>query len=461
MRVLPRTCALVLGAVLALAWSYPAEAQRGRGKRGHSGSVSKKSDSKKKDDSSRKKTRSQPQTAPAPTHQPQRAPAARPPRAPAYQPPRAPAYQPQRAPAARPQRAPAARPTGQQPRTTAPVRQPARAPAYRPTTEPVQPLPATLADRARRSDNRLAVHRVPARVSRIPTVPPVVKRGGLTYTQFAAKSGGHIVVTRKSTPSASTNSPYPGDGHVGGAHDGHHGGHHSTTSVRHYHYHYWGYGYYYCYIHAWPYYPWFWGFYFAPLHSPWYGYPWWWADSPWYGYWGWYYTPYVTYVGPSYWVTDYTIARMLEAEYERGWADGQAAAAGTPISEPVKEQIRVQVDDVARAFQASEALLLEKALADPEYLFIVDTPLSVATDTGGTCALTGGDIIRRAPGPEPTLPVASMTVVTSKSEGCAAGSAVSVSYSDLQEMLNTFGQTVDDGLNELQQQQQEKATEEP
>jgi len=281
-------------------------------------------------------------------------------------------------------------------------------------------------------------------VTRATRVPPVHRRGGKTFTQTATTSGDKVIVARTIADKGKASSAHSS----GGKHK-----HHTTTTVRHYHYHYWGYGYYYCYLPYWYYYPWFWAFYFAPFPAPWH-YHWWWWGSPWYGYWGWYYAPYTVYVGPSYWVTDYTLARMLEAEYERGWEDGQAAA-GTPITEPVKEQIRLQIDEVARFFQEAEALLLERALEDPDYLFIVDTPLSVATDDNNICTLTGGDIVKRAPGPVGALPVANMVIVTSKTDECRAGSAVSISYADLQEMLNTFGQIVDDGLNELQERRQE------
>jgi hypothetical protein len=298
-------------------------------------------------------------------------------------------------------------------------------------------------------------------------VPPVVKRGGKTFQQTVTLTGGRVVVTRKAAPpSAATSSPYPHGGSAGASahHGGHHGGHHHTTTVRHYHYHYWGpgWGWYYCYTPYWSYDPWFWGWYWGPFAAPWH-YRWWWVGDSWYRTWGWYYTPYVVYVAPSYWVTDYTLARMLEDEYARGWAAGrvstEADVAGTAISEPVKEQIRVQVEGVARTFQESGSLTLQKALEDPDHLFIVDTSLSLVTDQGETCALSGGDIIRRTPGDEDGRPVASMTVVTTKGGECRAGSRVSVSYTDLQEMLNTFGQTVDDGLNELQRQQQPGADE--
>ncbi len=208
----------------------------------------------------------------------------------------------------------------------------------------------------------------------------------------------------------------------------------------------------------WTFNPWFWGFYWAPAHVAWH-HNWWWAGDPWYAHWGWYYRPYPVYDGPSYWVTDYTLARMLEDEYARGYADGYAdgqdvAQEGVAITDDVKEQIRTQVDDVAKSFQEEEWLELEKVLEDPNYMFIVDTPLSVTTEKGEVCTLTGGDIFKAAAKPNPNVPVASMMVVTSKSDECAAGSFVSVSLFDLQEMLNTFGQTVDDGLSELQKQKE-------
>jgi len=120
----------------------------------------------------------------------------------------------------------------------------------------------------------------------------------------------------------------------------------------------------------------------------------------------------------------------------------------------VKEQLRQQVDDTAKSFQVEQAITLEAALQNPEYLFVVDTSISVATKANSTCGLTGGDIIKPAGTVDPEVPVASMSVVTSKNDSCAAGSVVNVSFTDLQEMLNTFGERVDDGLNELQQQGQ-------
>ena len=282
-------------------------------------------------------------------------------------------------------------------------------------------------------------------------------RGGKTFSQRpVVDQDGRTLVARKTTTSYNPR------------HAHYHPPHHHHHVVRHYHYHYWGPSYYYCYVSHWAWAPWFWGFYFAPFYAPWH-YHWWWVGAPWHVHWGWYYDPYPYYDAPSYWVTDYTLSRMLEDEYARGYEDGYYAAEGeaavaeqqqegTPITEPVKEQIRVQVDEMANAFEEDDFVQLEKALEDPEYLFIVDTALSVTNEDGEACTLTGGDIIKQAEGNDldPDRPVAEMEIVTSKSPQCPAGSTAAVSYADLQEMLNTFGQTVDDGLYELQKQREKE-----
>ncbi len=275
--------------------------------------------------------------------------------------------------------------------------------------------------------------RAPAPAASRGHIPSTLKRGGRDYTQEPVTRDGEIVVRRTSVQLGDTHPP---------------------VTVHYYHYHYWGHSSYYCYLHYWPYAPWFWGFYWASFHSPWV-YTWGWVGAPWYHTWGWYYYPYPSYIGPSYWVTDYMLSKTLEEEYERGYLDGQESV-GTPISEPVKEQLRQQVDGVAKAFEEDRWIDLEQALNDPDYLFIVDAPLSVTTADKTTCTLTGGDIFKLAEPGDSNVPVASMEIVTSKSEDCSAGSIVSVSYTDLQEMLNSFGERVDDGMNELQKQHAEQ-----
>ncbi len=277
------------------------------------------------------------------------------------------------------------------------------------------------------------VARAPAPAASRDHIPSTLKRGGRSFTQEPVTRDGEIVVRRTSVHVKDTHYP---------------------VTVHYYHYHYWGHSHYYCYLHYWPYAPWFWGFYWASFHAPWV-YTWGWVGAPWYHTWGWYYYPYPSYIGPSYWVTDYMLSKTLEEEYERGYLAGQESV-GTPISEPVKEQLRQQVDDVARAFEEDRWIDLEQALDDPDYLFVVDAPLSVMTADDTSCTLTGGDIFKSVAPGDPDVPVASMKIVTSKSVDCPAGSIVRVSYTDLQEMLNSFGEKVDDGMNELQKQHAEQ-----
>jgi hypothetical protein len=75
------------------------------------------------------------------------------------------------------------------------------------------------------------------------------------------------------------------------------------------------------------------GYYYAPAfygwaHAPW-GVPvafaWGWGGAPWYGYYGYYFSPYVVYPGPAFWLTDYVIAESLQAAYE-AQADSSSSA---------------------------------------------------------------------------------------------------------------------------------------
>jgi hypothetical protein len=283
----------------------------------------------------------------------------------------------------------------------------------------------------------------PVNATRFEQASPALHRGGKTFRQEPLLRGDQTFVrrTRVDGPAA----------HHGSNPNVHHGGGQGGNPGRTYHHHHWGHHDYWVYVPFWTYDPWFWGFYFAPFPAPWY-YTWVWVGAPWYAAWGWYFEPYPYYAGPSYWVTDYTLSRALEDEYDRGYAAGQESVSGTAISEPIKEQVRVQVDATAKAIQTDQPIALDTALADPDTLFIVDAPLSAATSAGTTCALTGGDIVKAAGPVDPDVPIASVSVVTSKREDCPAGAVVSVSYADLQEMLNSFSESVDDGLHELENQ---------
>ncbi|MCB0347719.1 MAG: hypothetical protein KDD37_02745 [Bdellovibrionales bacterium] len=201
----------------------------------------------------------------------------------------------------------------------------------------------------------------------------------------------------------------------------------------------------------------FWSFYRHRYVSPW-RYTWGWASSPWYRGWAWYYTPYSYYYSASYWVTDYVISDLLREQYEEGYADGFRdgwnEARSTGITEEYKEQLRSQVDQTVDAYERDASVSLDEAFRDPNYLFAVDTELTVLDQNNSVCTLSGGDLLRvYSNRPEQEDNYVSMLVATSKGASCRAGSVVNISIDDLQEMLNTFNEKVDDGLNEAQKLQ--------
>lgn len=106
-----------------------------------------------------------------------------------------------------------------------------------------------------------------------------------------------------------------------------HGGYHSGV-YRGYHWHghdYYGYNrpyFYHAGFYGWAYNPW-----AVPVY-----YGWGWGGAPWYGYYG--FTPYATYAGPAFWLTDYLIAANLQGAYA-------AAAQDAPPAEDVPAGITV------------------------------------------------------------------------------------------------------------------------
>src|ERR1035437_9592505 len=73
------------------------------------------------------------------------------------------------------------------------------------------------------------------------------------------------------------------------------------------------------------------------------------AASPWYGYYGGYFTPYPTYAGPNYWLTDYLLANSLQEGYQEHMDAATTAQGGydpsgqAPLSPYVKNLIAGEV----------------------------------------------------------------------------------------------------------------------
>ena len=136
--------------------------------------------------------------------------------------------------------------------------------------------------------------------------------------------------------------------------------------------------------------------------------------------------------------------------------------SATPLSYQVKEEIAAQVKSQLEAEQAeSSAPSNPPAVASRETppaalvtepgIFVVSSSLTVATPEGLDCELTGGDVISRwddSPGQDGKVTV---KVTTSKQGDCKVGSKPRVDVNDLQEMLNSFQEQLDSGLQTMAQ----------
>jgi hypothetical protein len=87
------------------------------------------------------------------------------------------------------------------------------------------------------------------------------------------------------------------------------------------------------------------------------------------------------------------------------------------------------------------------------HVFVVDNPLDVVDASGAECALGSGDVLKTIAPPAATDTTASLTVLASNPNECALSDSVAVNFDDLQEMQNHMRQTIDQGLDTLQQNQ--------
>jgi hypothetical protein len=101
---------------------------------------------------------------------------------------------------------------------------------------------------------------------------------------------------------------------------------------------------YYAYSPGYYYRPAFYAWAYSPWPSPlyWDAVAWGWGGAPWYGYYA--FTPYPSYAGPSYWLTDYLVASNLQAAY------GDASpSGGTQVVDPGNQSCPVGGGDSASA----------------------------------------------------------------------------------------------------------------
>jgi len=118
----------------------------------------------------------------------------------------------------------------------------------------------------------------------------------------------------------------------------------------------------------------------------------------------------------------------------------------------VKEELANDNAEVSNASQASFDTL-PSALGSRNHVFIVSADLEVTTAEQQLCGLRAGDMLQlNAPDAGDTGFV-SLRVASSKRMDCPAGTMVSVSLPDLQEMQNDFQAHVESGLQMLHDNQ--------
>jgi hypothetical protein len=219
----------------------------------------------------------------------------------------------------------------------------------------------------------------------------------------------------------------------------------------------------------------FYGWAYNPWYSP-VAYSWGWGVSPWYGYYGYYFTPYPVYSSPALWLTDYLIAANLTAAYEarqeareqraeqRAAAAAEGAAPLTPevkqmIADEVKGQIALTNDEAKQVAAKQEidpaSSSIGRLLADNKpHVFVAASALDVVDSSGAECALSDGDVLKLVAPPGPSATDANLMVLSSKGGlECRKSTVVTVALTDLQDMQNHLRETIDLGLQELQEKQ--------
>ena len=239
---------------------------------------------------------------------------------------------------------------------------------------------------------------------------------------------------------------------------------------------------YYGYYPAYYYQPVYYGWAYNPWPAP-VAYGWGWGGAPWYGYYGPYYQPYPVYPSAAFWLTDFMIAATLQAAYEAqatAWLgpnahDGDMLVASLmPIAAPaetaklspeVKQAISDEVKDTLAVEQAeagksggssassggqpANSTEAPPAL-DPKFrTFMVSSDMSLVPEDGDECPLSQGDVIQRTTETPDDDGNVNVKVVASTKSDCAIGKEGPVSTDDLQEMYNSFRESLKDGMGDL------------
>jgi len=236
------------------------------------------------------------------------------------------------------------------------------------------------------------------------------------------------------------------------------------------------------------------GYYYGPAYygwayNPWPGpvyYGWGWGAAPWYGYYGYYYQPYPVYPYASLWLTDYLIAQNLQLAYaaqaaaaadsSQGYSAQFVTAAYHPggndpfgpdkaapvltaelkqaLADEVKAMIAAEKQAAASNQSAVPSGDQPPGALDPNFrVFVVSSTLTEKTADGTECSLSQGDFITRLEDTPDADKNVKVKVSSSQKDDCAAGTQLSVSVDDLQDMYNSFHEQIDDGLKSLSENQ--------
>lgn len=227
--------------------------------------------------------------------------------------------------------------------------------------------------------------------------------------------------------------------------------------------------------YGWAYYPW---------QRPVAYYSWGWTSAGWYRGESAYFVVAPVYPSAAVWLTDYVLGATLQMAYtvqapppdsygaqqdyveyvERpdspDAGDVAYAPAPTPITPDLKDaladQVQQQVSNESAAAQnpddAPDLTGLSRAM-QPNHLFVVDRPMNVATDDDRNCTLSAGDVLRLDDVPAADAISATLSVAASRQGECPGGAFVTVNFSDLQEMHNSFRTQLDGGLAALHDRQ--------
>jgi hypothetical protein len=219
-------------------------------------------------------------------------------------------------------------------------------------------------------------------------------------------------------------------------------------------------------------------------------YAWGWGVQPWYPMYGYLFTPYPVYTSPDLWMTDYIIARNMQAAYQAqrpaappaeplppgaaaepapdsglaapGSQPADAASAAPPSDAPpapqpsaappappppaitpqvkaqLNEQIKVQLEE-QQAAEATPATLTTQsgppALRPNHVFFAVVQPLNVPT-AHGHCSLSANDYIKRTGGMSDDDWMIPVVVELSRPADCPEGLQTRIGLNDLNAMEN-------------------------